>query len=151
MDIDNAVAQDSPQGLAVLNDPDGFGDPIGWAVATGGGTDLAITSFTADPPVLMSGQVLDLSVSVANLGLSAASTFTVTIVEPVSGAVLVSRTLPGLAAGASVSGTVQFTVPAKDFSAAVAPGLYTLICSHDFSDTDPANDSMSVVVEIIAP
>jgi len=70
------------------------------------------------------------------------------ILEPISGVFLARKDLPGLAAGAGVSGTVHFSVPADKFSVAVIPGRYTLICGHNLVDADPANDRKEVIVEV---
>lgn|GEM_PF-5245756 len=112
------------------------------------GADVAISAFTASSEVVHPGEVLDLSVTVVNWGGQPSGPFSVGILEPISGVFLARKDLPGLAAGAGVSGTVHFSVPADKFSVAVIPGRYTLICGHNLVDADPANDRKEVIVEV---
>lgn len=111
--------------------------------------DVAIAAFTADPPALLPGEVLSLSATVANLGDAAAGPFTVQILEKSTGFPLVSKTLPGLGIGGSASGTVPFTVPAKALADKVPPGLYTLVCVHDFLDTNPGNNWQEMQILVL--
>lgn len=141
--IDNAVAQGDLDGLVVQNDPDARKEPIGWAIPSGPYADVAVTLFTG-PASVLQGDPVVLTVTLANLGsLNAASPFEVTITESGSGAVLVSRTINALPAGAGGSATVTLNVPA-----ATAPGFYTLVCAHDYTDPIPANDRRELVIEV---
>lgn len=148
--IDAAVAQGAPYGLAVANDPDGNLEPLGFAFPPQvGSADIAISSFTG-PASVNPGDVLTLDATVANLGSDNATTpFIVAIRVQGNGYELARKTLPGLASGNSVSGQVNFVVPAADFSAAVPPGTYTIVCGHNFADTNPGNDAMSIDVELV--
>ncbi|NCQ34006.1 S8 family serine peptidase [bacterium] len=149
--IDIAVAQGAPYGLAVANDPDGNLEPLGFAFPPQGGNnaDIAITSFTG-PAAVNPGDVLSLDVQVSNLGTDAAATpFDVYVYVQNNGFEMVRRTLPGLPAGTSRSGTVNFTVPAAAFSMAVPPGTYTIVCTHTYNDNNPGNDAASLDVELV--
>ena len=133
-----------PDGLSVTAPESGIAGKDLFA-----GPDVTVTDFFADPPAVMPGQALNLHASLANLGDAAATQFTVRVVEQNSGRVLVRRTVAQLDAGAEVSGAAQLTVPAKELSAAVAPGIYTLVASHDYPDSVGGNDSRSVQVEVL--
>ncbi len=147
--IDAAVAQDAPMGFAVANDPDGNPEPLGYAGSAQPQGDIAILNFTG-PATVNPGDDLVMSATLGNVGAADVTTpFTVAIRVQNTGTVLAHRTLPGLAAGISVSGVVHFTVPAVNFAAAVPPGVYTIVCSHDLTDIDPTNDTASIDVELL--
>ena len=115
-------------------------------------TDIAITAFSA-PATVSPGGVLPLSATVTNLGSrDVRSDFTVRVYELNSGITIAHRNVHGLHAGVSKSETVDFLVPAKDLAAlqAVAPGVYTLVCKHDyFFDCVPSNNSLSIQVDVL--
>ncbi|MFH2051247.1 MAG: S8 family serine peptidase [bacterium] len=141
--IDNAVPQDSPAGLAVLNDPDPRKEPIGWAIPQGPFPDVAITAFTG-PASVLQGESFAVTASIANLGsVDVATPFRAAITEQVTGRRLVLRTIAALPAGIDRSATLTFTVPDS-----LSPGFYTLVCAHDFPDPVPANDRLELAIEV---
>ncbi len=142
--IDNAVAQDAVNGFSLQNDPDFMKEPIGWAIPSQPFADVAVMGFTG-PASVVQGDSLALTVDLANLGsLDVVTPFTVSISETITGRVPVSRTVDALAAGATRSATVTINVPA-DF----APGVYSLVCAHDYDDPNSANDQKELTVEVL--
>ncbi len=148
--IDAAVAQTDAMGLAVANDPDGNLEPLGFAATSPTGGDVAILNFTG-PATVNPGDVLVMNVTLGNVGIADVTTpFDAYIYVQNTGTELARHTIPGLAVGSSVSGQVQFTVPAANFAAAVPPGVYTIVCTHDYVDANPANDAASIDVELLS-
>lgn len=110
--IDAAVDQTSLQGLAVPNDRDANHEPIGWAVPVAPFADLAVVDFHGTAQVIQ-GDPVTLTVTIANRGTSAhATAFDVAITEVLTGRELGRRTIPGMGAGATLTGSLTMTTPA---------------------------------------
>ena len=110
--------------------------------------DVAITEFTGTT-VVMPGDMLVLNATVANVGDRMANgPFDVWIGVLNTGFELGRLTLAHLEVGGARSGTVEFQVPVAKLAQAYPPGTYTLYCTHDFADANPANNYQLLDVEL---
>lgn len=144
--IDRAAPQDSPQGLAVLNDPDGNREPCSRAVEPRMFADVGILGLFM-PATVVQGQTVFPRVLLSNRGtLDVAVPVTVRMFEVATGRELVvPRAVPGgLPVGTTLGGRAQFPTDAN-----VAPGLYTVIASHDYPDGIGFNDSRSAQIQVL--
>ncbi len=146
-----AVPQAGDEGLTAVQGEVVTLDDLRSGLGTGDkvtGPDVAITAFTATP-VVFPGNVLTLQATVANLGTAAAKgPFHVWIGALGTNVTFVQVTIDRLAVGESRSGVVHFDVPAEKFARAYPPGIYTLYCTHDFSDNNPVNNYLLADVDL---
>ncbi len=120
--------------------------PAGTAAA---GADVAITAFKATPSIVQPGDVLTLTATVANLGTAVARGPIEVWIGVLGTDFEFQRvTLPSMAVGLAVSGSVYFDVPMDKFAKSYPPGVYTLYCTHDFIDNNPVNNYQVLDVEL---
>ncbi len=116
------------------------------------GPDVAITEFSAMPAAVYPGDVLTLQATVANLGSAAAQgPFDVWIGVLNTNFEFARVTIDRLLVQESRSGVMSYTVPLDQFAKAYPPGIYTLYCTHDFSDSNPTNNYKLADVELLPP
>ncbi|MCF7709168.1 MAG: S8 family serine peptidase [Verrucomicrobia bacterium] len=137
--IDAAMAQDSANGLATLNDPDGNLENLGWAAPAMDVHDVAVTDITAPASVVV-GEPVTINVSVANQG-AFEETFNVVLKDDTDieqiGSEPVTLTVGG-------STTLTFT---WDTTGATI-GDHTLTAAHNAVDNNPGNNSISTTVTV---
>jgi len=105
-------------------------------------TDIAITAVDA-PSSVVQGDVVDVNVTVENVGnQDVTSTITITLTDDTDNVTIGTKTISGLAAGASTTPTFSWDTTGATI------GDHTLTASHDFADDDATNDSKSVTVTI---
>ena len=142
--IDAGVDQKNETGeLAVLNDPDGNLERVGYAEPVEEITDLSLAAIEAPDSVVVDDTV-NITVTVRNVGaLDVDSSFKVSLeVEDV--VTLESEPINGLAAGQIAEPTFAWNTQG------VAPGFYNLTATVDFNDDNSNNDSKTVEVEVRA-
>ncbi len=112
--------------------------------------DVAVTEFTG-PAVVFPGGTLSLHATLSNVGdLAATGPFEAWIGVLGTHYELARVTISDIQVGNSLSRVVNFTVPAAKLAQSLTPGVYTLYCTHDFSDPVPANDYLLLEVELKA-
>jgi len=143
----SSVLQTDPKGLAMRNDPDGWLERCGWAGPLGGGptpvTDVAIASISA-PASVVQGQTVNVNVTVTNVGdQNVKGDIDVTLMD--NGGVVQTRTVSGLAAGASANLTFTWN------TAGAAAGAHTLLARQDLADDNGANDANATTSQVTLP
>jgi len=141
--IDGGVAQDSAQGLAVLNDPDSNWENLGWAGPLDV-HDVAVTAISAASPVVQ-GDTATIDVTVANQG-SYAETFDVLLMDDTDDVSIGSESVT-LAAGAST--TVNFSWDTT--GATIGDHTLTATAGPVTGETDTADNSKSASVTVESP
>ncbi len=113
------------------------------------GVDLAITQFSTTPGVVAPGDELVINAMVENLGsVIATGPFDIWIGVLGTDFELGRVTLSMFEPGAGRSGTIHFTVPVAKFAKSYPSGIYTLYCTHDFTDNNPTNNYLLTDVEL---
>ncbi len=142
--IDAGIDQDSADGLADYNDPDGNWETIGWAEDSEPlEKDLAVMAVSA-PQTVVAGEEVDIKVTLKTMGTSDTGRFTVVLTDGISGPELGRAEIDGLPAGESTEHVFAWRPGEADI------GDHTLIASHNFSDDNRANDSKSAGIEVIS-
>ena len=104
-------------------------------------TDLAVTSVVAPDPVI-EGHVVNVQVTVANLGNQGVDSFALTLHDATAGVTIGTQTVASLPAGATAVRNFGWD------ATGAALGLHTLSATHDRSDADPANDAGAIEVTV---
>jgi hypothetical protein len=105
-------------------------------------TDAAITAVTA-PASVTQGATVNVTVTVQNVGSQAISTpFNVSLQDVTAGASLGTQSVNSLAAGATTSLTFSWNTTGASL------GNHTLTASHNLSDGNAANNSLSTVSSV---
>jgi hypothetical protein len=109
-------------------------------------SDVGITAISS-PSSVTQGDSADVAVTVSNVGnQNVTSDITVTLLDNTQSAMIGTQTISGGLA-ASVSTTLNFS---WDTGSATL-GDHTLTASHDFTDDNDGNDSMSTTVTVTEP
>ncbi len=153
------IQQTDACGLSTFDDPDGIAEPIVFANAMNVGgdgtcyvaggppapvTDIAITAVSA-PTSVVKGDVVNVGVTVENVGNQDLSTdITVTLSDDTDAVTIGPQTIGGLVAGASTTLTYSWN------TSGASTGDHTLTASHDLSDDNAANNSLSTIVTVEA-
>ena len=117
---------------------DGFAPP-----PPGPLTDLAVTSMSG-PSVVIQGSTASVNVTVKNFGnQNVTSPFDVTLQDATAQVTVGAQSVPGLAAGASVTVTFVWTPSST--------GDHNLVARHSLADDKATNDQRSVTIPVTPP
>lgn len=106
--------------------------------------DVSITAITA-PDTAEQGDLVDVQVKVKNVGNRDVGSFVVTLGDDTDGVSIGQQTINSLAPGAEQTLTFSWD------TASVSLGSHTLVASHNFSDDDGGNNSLTDAVTITDP
>jgi subtilase family serine protease len=132
---DEDTSNDQSSTIVTVNDPGGP-PPV---------TDLAITNVAAVPQ-LVQGNIAGVNVTVANVGdQDVGTTFSVTVMDDTDGVTVGSKSVAGLAVGATTTVTIDWNTAQSSI------GTHTLTAHHDLADDDASNDQGSTTVTVTDP
>jgi hypothetical protein len=132
---DENASNDEASTITTVNDPGGP-SPV---------TDLAVVGVSAVSE-LVQGNIAGVNVTVRNEGNQAVGApFTVSVTDATDEVVVGSATVPGLAAGAQTTVTIDWNTAESSI------GLHTLVGRQELPDDDPTNDEGSTTVQVNDP
>src|SRR6266566_678362 len=105
-------------------------------------TDVAVSSISSSGP-LIQGHVVDVAVTVANIGnQNVASSFDVTLQDSTAGVALGTQTVAGLTVGARTTLTFSWNLTGASL------GAHTLLATQSFTDDNTANNQNRTVATV---